>query len=175
MRALALTVALAAAAVACGGAEDGTAVGVSGADRAPSPVELDLRATDGAFVAVGDLRGKPTILFCFATYDGVSQAAVRPLSRFVRHHPEVYVLAIATQPNPEVFAQAWEAALHPAFVVAFDPEERIIEGTSDLGHIGAVPTYILLDEDGMEVERHVGFASQNQLEVMLARAVEGSN
>jgi hypothetical protein len=173
MRALVLALAIAAA--ACGGTEDEPTVGVSHADRAPGPVELDLRATDGSFVTVGDLRGKPTILFCFATYDGVSQAAVRPLSRFVRHHPEVYVLAIATQPNPEVFAQAWESALTPGFVVTFDPEENVIEGTTDLGYIGAVPTYILLDEHGVEVERYTGFASQNQLEALLAMLDGGSN
>jgi len=155
---------------ACGGSEDERAVGVThGGDITAGPVELELRTTDNAFLAVGDLRGRVTILYCFATYDGVSQAGARPLSRFVRHHPEVHVVAIATQPNPALFAEAWVAALNPPFVVTFDPEEAIIQGTTDLGHIGAVPTYILLDEDGVEVDRRVGFTSQNQLETMLVR------
>lgn len=155
---------------ACGGTDNESAIGVSHADRGPTPIELELRTPDGAFVAVGDLRGRVAILFFFATYDGVSQAAVRPLSRFVRHHPEVYVIGIATQPNPALFAEAWEAALTPPFVVAFDPEENITQGTTPVGHIAAVPTYLVLDERGVEVVRYTGFASQNQLERMLIRA-----
>jgi hypothetical protein len=164
-----LAISLAIALGGCGAAEEQD-FGVSHGERPPRPVELELRATDGAFVAIGDLRGRATVVYCFATYDGVSQAAVRPLSRFVRHHPEVNVVAIATQPNPQIFAEAWQAALSPPFLVTFDPEERIIEGTTDLGHISAVPTYILLDANGVEVDRHVGFASQNRLEGMLAQA-----
>jgi len=175
MRTLVPTLAIVIAMAACGGTGDETTIGVSRARSHPGPVELDLRTTDGAFVTVGDLHGKPTFLYCFATYDGVSQAAVRPLVRFVRHHPEVYVLAIAVQPNPELFAQAWEAALHPNFLVTFDPQERVTEGTTDLGHIAAVPTYILLDSRGVEVERMVGYASQNQLEDIVARMDDGTN
>jgi hypothetical protein len=155
-----LAISLAIALGGCGAAEEQD-FGVSHGERPPRPVELELRATDGAFVAIGDLRGRATVVYCFATYDGVSQAAVRPLSRFVRHHPEVNVVAIATQPNPQIFAEAWQAALSPPFLVTFDPEERIIS---------AVPTYILLDANGVEVDRHVGFASQNRLEGMLAQA-----
>lgn len=159
-------------AVACGGGGEERAYGRSTAGGGPSPVDLEVITTDGVFIHLAELQGRPTILYLFATYDGVSQAAVSPLSRFVRHHPEVQVLAIAAQPNPGPFTQAWTAALSPPFVVSWDPEEEIIEGTTDLGGIGAVPTYIFLDAQGVEVERYTGFASQNQLEAITGRVFD---
>ncbi|RLB53655.1 MAG: hypothetical protein DRJ42_11325 [Deltaproteobacteria bacterium] len=170
--ALAATLLSSLAGSACGGTEDEHAYGRSTAHRGPSPVDLEVRTTDGAYITLAELRGRPTILYLFATFDGVSQAAVTPLSRFVRHHPEVQVLAIAAQPNPGPFTEAWTAALAPPFVVAWDPEDQVTLGTTDLGSIEAVPTYVFLDARGIEVERYVGFASQNQLEGITRRVFE---
>lgn len=152
----------------CGG-ETAERVGVTDNEPPPQPVELELRTHDGVPVFVGDLRGKPVLLFLFATFDGVSQAELRPLSRFVRHHPEVHVIAIAMQPDPEELVAAWAHALAPPFTVTFDPRDRISTGTSDLGTVGTVPTFIVLDADGMEVARREGWASERQLD----RMVEG--
>jgi hypothetical protein len=85
----------------------------------------------------------------------------------VRAHPEVDVVAVAVQPDAQPLADAWQAALEPPFLVTFDPEDRIAMGTSQLGQLEAVPTYVLLDVDGREADRHVGFASLNKLEHML--------
>ena len=166
MRLIALAGCLAMA--GCGG-ETAERVGVTDTAPAPQPVELELRTHDGVPVFVGDLRGRPVLLFLFATFDGVSQAALRPLSRFVRHHPEVHVVGIAVQPDPEELVAAWAFALTPPFTVTFDPRDRVSTGTSDLGTVGTVPTFIVLGADGMEVARHEGWASENQLD----RMVEG--
>ena len=155
---------------ACGGGSAEGAIGETHAEPPPEPLELALRTTTGEFVDVGDLRGRPTLLFLFATFDGVSQAALRPLARFVRAHPDVHVLGIAAQPNAAPLLEAYQLALSPAFTLAYDPEERITEGTSNLGDVDTVPTYIMLDADGMEVARHTGFAGENKLERLLQRA-----
>jgi hypothetical protein len=152
----------------CGGGSSET-VGTTNTARGSPPLELDLRTPDNAFLSVGDMRGRVVLLFLFATFDGVSQAAVRPLSRFVRAHPEVDVVAVAVQPDARQLADAWQAALDPPFLVTYDPEDRIAEGTSPLGELAAVPTYVFLDAEGRETERYVGFASVNKLEAMLAR------
>jgi hypothetical protein len=164
--ALALSFALFAA---CGGGS-ADRVGVTDGDPAPQPVELELRTPDGVPIFLGDLRGKPVLLFLFATFDGVSQAALRPLSRIVRHHPDVHVIGVAVQPEAEQLLDAWAYALSPPFTVAFDPRERIATGTSDLGEIESIPTYIVLDARGMEVDRHTGWASERQLDRMLEHA-----
>lgn len=157
--------------VGCGGvAPTDEGIGSRSAESESMPLELDLRTPDNVFLSVGDMRGRMVLLFLFATFDGVSQAAVRPLSRFVRAHPEVDVVAVAVQPDAQPLADAWQAALQPPFLVTFDPEDRIARGTSHLGQLEAVPTYVLLDVQGHEVDRYVGFASINKLERMLAEA-----
>ena len=159
----------------CGGGAAEAAVGVSTGSRAPTPVELELRTPDGAFVDVGDLRGAPALLFLFATFDGVSQAALAPLRRFVRHHPDVPVVGIAVQPDAAMLVDAWSLALAPPFTVTYDPNGVIAEGTSDLGQVEAVPTYVLLDARGLVTERHVGFASQRKLDRMLGDNIDGAD
>jgi peroxiredoxin len=159
---------LGATAPACGGGSEET-VGTSTVTPT-HPVELDLRTTENVFITLGDMRGRIVVLFIFATFDDISLAELRPLSAFVRYHPEVDVVGIAVQPGADQFAAAWEATLDPPFLVTFDPEERIALGTTDLGALDAVPTIIVLDAEGMIRARHVGFASRNDIEEMVADA-----
>ncbi len=170
MRLAAPALAVAVLAAACGASQADGRVGVT--DEAPerAPVELELRTPAGVPIFLGDLRGKPVLLFVFATFDGVSQASLRPLGRFVRHHPDVHVIGIAMQPEAETLLDAWAHALGPPFTVAYDPRDRLSMGTSDLGAVDRVPTYVLIDAAGYEVDRHVGFASERKLERMLLDA-----
>jgi hypothetical protein len=161
-------------AAACGGGSAERRTGEEHAERAQEPVELALRAPDGRFVDVGDLRGRPTLLWVFATFDGVCQAAIRPLSRFARAHPEVHVVGVAAQPNAQLLLDAYQSALQPPFVLTYDADERVTEGTSDLGDVDTVPTYVMLDAEGMEVARHTGFAGENRLERLFDTATRGS-
>lgn len=161
-RALALALSL-----GCGASRPAEAVGTTSGEEPPVPVELELRTPAGVPIFLGDLRGRPVLIFVFATFDGVSQASLRPLSRFVRHHPEVQVIGIAVQPGAETLLDAWAHALSPPFTVTYDPHERISTGTSDLGGVDQIPTYVLLDSRGLEVDRHVGFASERKLDRML--------
>ena len=153
---------------ACGAAPPASGVGNSHVEPGARPVELALVTEAGALVDVGDFRGQTVLLFIFATYDGVSQAALTPVSRFVRHHPEVYVLGVAAQPNPRALLDAWKAALNPPFAVAYSPEDRVTTGTSDLGALGAIPTFVVLNAQGFEVARHTGMVSEDRLEEMTA-------
>ena len=57
-------------------------------------VELALRAADGTFIDVGDLRGGVVLLFMLGTYDGASQMQLMPLRAFHERHPEVEILGI---------------------------------------------------------------------------------
>ena len=166
--ALALGVSLVAA---CGGGA-GAGVGKSTPEVTERPLELELRDADDALLFVGDLRGKRVLLFLFATFDGVSQAALRPLERFVRHHGEkAHVVAVAAQPDAAMLVDAYRHALSPPFPITYDPRERIAEGTSPLGAVDAIPTYVMLDARGYEVARHTGFASERKLRRMLDEAL----
>jgi peroxiredoxin len=143
-------------------------VGTSHAPRAPEPLELTLRTTGGDLLDVASLRGKPVVLFFFATFDTLSQAATRPLARFARQHADdVHVVAVAVQPDARTLAAAWAAALNIPFDVTYEPEPRVLAGRSEIGALAGVPTFVVLDRAGLIVARHSGFASENKLERLL--------
>lgn len=156
---------------ACGGAQPpGPAVGQSTAEPPPRPIEMSLRRPNGEWIHLGDLRGRPVLLMLLATFDGVSQAALRPTARFARAHPEVHVIGIAAQPDANLLLDPYEAALAPGFPLTYDPARDVHHGTSPLGPIDAVPTFVMLDAFGVEVGRHVGFPNSHTLERLLLAA-----
>ncbi len=156
-------------AAGCGGAST-EVVGHSTGAPPPEPITLSVQTTDGSFVDLRRLRGRPVLLFLFATFDGVSQAALHPLRGFVRQHPEVHVVGIAIEPDARRLGDAWAAALNPPFPVAYDPDDDIVGGTSSLGTVDTVPTYVMLDAAGIEVNRKTGFASERDLSHLLYEA-----
>jgi len=153
-------------------------MGACGSEMAPleapastqGPIHWMLQSSEGERFDLAAYRGRPTLLFVFATWDGASQAALRPLGRFVRHHPEVAVLGLAAQPDAETLATLWAEALSPPFLVAIDPEEELTAGTSPLGRLEAIPAYVMLNASGVEADRQIGFASLGRLERMLDAA-----
>jgi hypothetical protein len=107
------------------------------------------------------------LLFVFATFDMVSQASLKALRPFVEAHPGVIVIGVASEPRAVQLVEAWAYALDPPFVVGADPYGSVENGRSALGKIETVPTYILYDREGYEVERVTGFQSASQLDAMV--------
>ncbi|MBN8611280.1 MAG: TlpA family protein disulfide reductase [Deltaproteobacteria bacterium] len=159
---LASLAAAAPASHACGPIDTG--VGSTHARRGDEAVVLHLRTTDDRVVAIEDQRGSQVLLAVLATYDGVSQAAMRPLSRYARDHEDVVVLAVLAQPDAATFAPLFERAMEAPFTIAWDPNDGIARGVSDLGPLEAVPSYFQIDREGRVAERHVGFMSEGDLE-----------
>ena len=126
-------------------------------------LDLGLRLSDGRWLELADLRGTPVLLFVFATFDAVSQASLTSLRPFVPQHPEVIVIGIAAQPRALQLVEAWAYALDPPFVVGADPYGRVENGESTLGKIETVPTYILYDANGYEIERTTGLVTEGDL------------
>ncbi len=150
--------------LACGGASSLNAPGHAQGGRDRRAIELGLRRPDGDWIHLGDLRGQPLFVFLFATFDGVSQASLRPLSRFRRTHDDVHMVGIAAQPDANQLLDPYERALQPPFPLTYDPQHDVHHGTSVLGRIEQIPTLIVYDENGFEVERYVGFPSERTLE-----------
>ncbi|UCH29490.1 MAG: TlpA family protein disulfide reductase, partial [Myxococcales bacterium] len=147
----------------------GCARGSSGAEdttparQSAKRLELGLRLSDGRWLELGDLRGNPVLLFVFATFDAASQASLKPLRPFVQQHPEVLVIGVAAQPRASQLVEAWAFALDPPFVVGADPYGKVENGQTVLGHIEQVPTYILYDAQGYEIDRATGLLSEGDL------------
>ncbi len=157
--------------VGCGGASVAEAPpGRSHAPRDAEAIELELRTTDGTTVEIADQRGSPMLVALFATYDGASVASQRALSRFTRDHLDTVVIAIALQPNAEVFAAEYARMIQPPYTVAYDPSERIGQGTSALGPIDAIPAFYAIDARGRIRGVHHGVVSERELEILFERA-----
>jgi len=117
-------------------------------------LDLGVRLSDGRWLELADLRGKPVLLFVFATFDAVSQASLTPLRPFVPQHPGIIVVGIAAQPRAMQLVEAWAYALDPPF--------------GSLGKIEIVPTFILYGAHGYEIDRATGLLTEGDL----ARLVE---
>jgi len=143
---------------ACGGsmAGSGQPIGATSDTPEPSGVRLTLEKPDGETIAIEALRGKRVLLFFFTTYDIASQVEMERLVRFVPHHPELEVIGVALQPNAATLLALYRDYLEIPFPVAHDPTGHVQEGLSDLGLVGPVPSYVLLDETGRVIGRHTG-------------------
>jgi hypothetical protein len=131
--------------------------------KSAARLELGLRLSDGRWLELGDLRGTPVLLFVFATFDAVSQASLKSLRPFVPQHPEIVVVGVAAQPRASQLVEAWAYALDPPFAVGADPYGRVENGESTLGKIETVPTYILYDAEGREIDRATGLLTEGDL------------
>lgn len=130
--------------------------------------ELTLRLADGRFLEVGELRGHPVMLFVLATFDGPSQATLRPLSHLAERRPDIAVIGICAQQGARMLVDAYEHALQPPFPITYDPNETVTAGASPIGELAAIPTLVLLDARGLEVARHTGFCDDDCVAEMLS-------
>ncbi len=108
---------------------DGTPIAVQG-------VDLQGRAFDAA-----SLRGKPTVLYIWATWCPACKATTPTIDSFARRHPDVNVLAIAAEEAGPVLAALAETPRSFRTVA----DDGVIAGS--LG-VRALPTTILLDGQG---------------------------
>ncbi|MFW2388511.1 MAG: TlpA family protein disulfide reductase [Polyangiales bacterium] len=147
---------------ACASGSTSTQTSTAKARSGPR-LHLELRLVDGSWVDLVELRGTPVLVFVFATFDAVSQASLKSLRPFVPQHPEVVVVGVAAQPRAAQLVEAWSYALDPPFPVGTNPYGRVENGESMLGKIEQVPTYILFDANGYEVDRTTGLLSEGDL------------
>ena len=161
---------LLASAAGCGASA--TASGGTSAARPPSedPITLRLTTTDGHIVELADQRGGLVLLFVLATYDGLSQAALRPVSRFARTAEDTVVLGVVAERDAASFAPIYAETLAPPFTVVYDADETITGGTSDLGELPGVPTFYMIDAHGEISDRRSGYLTEEDLMAMRDRA-----
>ncbi len=155
----------------CGGA-GGDRVGSSHGALPDRPIDLTLHTVGGGTVELADQRGGLVMLFVLATYDGLSQAAVRPVSRFTRDAEDTVVLGVVVEPNAAQFADVYQSTFRPPYTVVYDDTGTIALGTSELGELPGVPTFYMIDAHGLVVDRRSGFLGEHELFAMRDRARE---
>ncbi len=147
---------------ACGGAAQSVEQGQT-PRQVSDGLDLSLRRHDGDVIELRDQRGAPVLLFFFATYDDASTASANDVARCAREALDTVVIAVALQPDAPVFAAAYVETEQPPYAVAYDPDNHILMGQSELGTFEAVPMFVMIDARGREIVRHVGYASERQM------------
>ncbi|HMI91002.1 MAG TPA: TlpA disulfide reductase family protein [Polyangiales bacterium] len=150
------------AATGCAGA---TAEGTGSQEP---PVVLELTDVSGRHFGVQDFRGKPLLLFVFATYDSASQIAMLTLERFATQNRDVAVIGVAAQPQAARLLPLHRDTLNIRIPLAYDEHEVLISGHSALGPVEVIPNYVLLDAAGRIRARHAGPLDQPRLEQLVA-------
>jgi hypothetical protein len=114
------------------------------------------------------LRGRPSVIIFITTYDIVSQAQARFLTMVQRRRrSKIHVAAITLEPADNLpLVAAFRDALHLDYPVALGDRE-IILGRGPFGDIRAVPTTVVLDENGRICWRNVGLAKDTDIEAAL--------
>lgn len=130
-------------------------------------VELSLRMSDGRPFLLSSLRGKPVVLFLFATYDAASQLLLTRLEARLARDPSTTIVGIALQPDAERLLSLYQQTLSVSFLLTYDPDRAILGGETGLGDVAAVPALVVLDPQGHERERHYGDASDAKLDDLL--------
>lgn len=144
-------------ATACGGStSQESTYGSARAEPVSQPFELSLRDGNNEPFTLADFRGRSVLLFLFATFDLPSQAALEPLQAFAREHPEIETLGIALQPDPQDLLNIFADALQLEITLAYEADNRLLQGLTDLGRIDGVPTYVLVDRHGHITKRWTG-------------------
>lgn len=148
----------------CGGSVEGAEEPVR------APLELSLRTSSGGEIDVGDLRGGLVLLAMLGTYDDASQAALESLSRFDRHHEDVVVIAVLAQQGAELLVDAYASAADVAFPITFTEDGSLLAGTTALGRIDTIPTFVSIDATGVPAARIEGFATERALDDLVEAA-----
>lgn len=139
----------------------------------PQTPQLDLELSDahGRTLQLAAVRGRPALLFLFATYDATSQLALTPLLAAPADlQQRVTLLGIAVQPDAKAFLEPFREALDIHFPLYFNPDDTLLHGKSALGELPGVPAYVALDKAGHIRRTFFGVANTS----VLAELVESA-
>lgn len=143
-----------------------------GRPQTRAPVDLTLARADGSLLTLSGARGKPLLLFLFATYDGNSQLALTHLEVLLRREPRIAALGIALQPDAREFLEPYRAALSVTFPLTYDPEDVVLADKSALGAIDAVPAFVSIDAHGVLQAIRYGVLTPSELQDLVAPTLE---
>jgi hypothetical protein len=145
---------------------------VAAEETAKPALDLTLARSDRALFQLAELRGKPTLLFLFATYDGNSQLALTHLERLLQHEKRLAVLGIALQPNAPEFLDPYRDALSVTFPLSYDPAGVVLRGETGLGPIASVPAFVSLGARGQVLGVRYGALTEPQLRDFVAKSLD---
>lgn len=133
--------------------------------RAPSQqgtaADFTLPDLQGQPVSLSDLRGREVVLNFWATWCGPCRAELPMLAAWARAHPEVVVLGISADRDPQAVHRL-APSLDLPYTILLDPRGTV---TRDYG-VTTFPTTFRLDADGHVMGSHTGLLFGPQLDLM---------
>lgn len=139
----------------------------------PTTPVLELKVTneEGRSLELAELRGRPSLLFLFATYDTTSQLALTPLITASQTEDRVTFIGIAVQPDAGTFLGPFRKALDIPFALYIDDTGALLQGKTVLGRVPGVPAYVALDAGGHVRKTFFGVAKHAELEELVDSAL----
>ncbi len=119
--------------------------------------DFTLSTLDGRTVHLEDLRGQTVVLNFWATWCGPCRSEIPTFSAFAEEHPEIPVLGIATDGDPESLSAAAEA-----LGIRY-PVLRADAATTEAYRVSTIPTTVIVAPDGAIRSVHVGVMFRPQL------------
>ena len=136
------------------------------------PLELEVAGSNGRRFELSSLRGKPLLLFLFATYDQASQVALVPLTRLAEEEKRITIIGVALQPDAQRFLPMFQQSLDLPFALYFDPDNHLLGGDTALGKVGSIPVTIAIDASGRVRDQLFGAPTAAQLQTLTEHALQ---
>jgi hypothetical protein len=135
-------------------------------------IQFSYEALDGTPLSTESLSKRVTVIGLFTTYDVPSQIVARFLASLARTHtPRLNVAALMLEgPENKPLVEAFAASLGLPYPLAL-ADAATIAGEGPFAGLHHVPSVVILDQEGREAWRHVGFVDQARLEAAV-KAVE---
>ncbi len=127
--------------------------------------------TEGEELSSETTRGRVTVLVLVTTFDLASQVAAKRVDQVLHvHRPRINAGAVVLEAAKYApLADVFRSALELSYPVALADLETL-QRSSTFGEIESVPTLLVLDREGREIERKRGNFSVGELETWLAHA-----
>jgi hypothetical protein len=175
MRAAGKTLLMAALALAgCSGNAQPKPAQPVAAARGPV-LRFAFESVDGRPISTEAFTNRISVIGFFTTYDVHSQAEARFLALLAkRHAPRLNVAALMLEaPENKPLVQAFAMTMGLPYPVAL-ADAATIAGQGPFAGLHHVPSIVILDRQGREAFRHVGFLDEASLEAAV-KLVEASS
>jgi hypothetical protein len=135
-------------------------------------LEYAFESIDGRSISTASFAGRISIIVFLTTYDVPSQVEARFLaSLYKRHTPRLNAAALMLEsPDNKPLIEAFAVSLGLPYPIGF-ADEATVAGRGPFAGLHHVPSVVILDRQGRESFRHVGFLDERSLEAAV-RGVE---
>ncbi len=142
-----------------------------------------LKDLDGNNISLADFRGKTVVLDFWATWCAPCKASFPAMNKFMKRHPEIVFLFIATQEKQEGALERVKKYIaekqYPFHVLMDEPSEnnpQLFKALSAYKPQG-IPAKVIIDSKGKQRFLSIGFTSDtqliNEMEAMIQLAAQG--